>query len=649
MKAAKRPTAGLLKTLGFEQYKNFRILLRNISSLLLLVLGPLALILLVGFAYSGDSLHDINIGVISSDYTMLQPAFQNFSTYANIVKYDNVDDCVEDLRLENMHACLEFSDDFGKESTDDNGLVSGKISFYYDNSRKPISTKVVEAVSAFFGVQAEKVSIESATTILTEIQDFVTYVESKNKDIVVLLNESENIKLSLIDRHEKLVKLRDEFVPVYTEIKFVQGQLDNVSKKLDESYSQYNDSRSGLDAELRVLKLRLKELGDIVPPADFYLYNSLGGMELTDNLSMLASSNLTYYNLSDYNYDLDLEGLLLNVSGVGNYTNLEINLSNTDEYMKIKLATLSGTHAVDRFEKELDNFTGTTEEYYSYLSYQKTQFDAAVSLIDDVNDMLDADIKATEEYITKIDAAVVRVKATQSELNSSISVFSGLEPGMAEKLIKPFLQEYEPIIPGVSNIQQAYPGMIAIIVIFISILFANIVTLGELNSKAFFRNLLAPVNKLVFIAGLLISVITIVLFQVAVLLLVGQFSFGIDVFSAIGNVVLVVALLALLFIAIGMIIAILIRSEQSSVLTTTFVALAFFLFSNAVTPIEIMPKLAGFFASQNPYVIATTAFRKILIFHMSTPLLAPEIVRLVIYLAVALAVLVIVSARKLKA
>ena len=35
----------LLKNLFFEQYKNFRILLRNIGSLLLLIVGPLLLIL----------------------------------------------------------------------------------------------------------------------------------------------------------------------------------------------------------------------------------------------------------------------------------------------------------------------------------------------------------------------------------------------------------------------------------------------------------------------------------------------------------------------------------------------------------------------------------------------------------------------------
>jgi len=120
------------------------------------------------------------------------------------------------------------------------------------------------------------------------------------------------------------------------------------------------------------------------------------------------------------------------------------------------------------------------------------------------------------------------------------------------------------------------------------------------------------------------------------------------VFGVLGSLAVVILLLSLLFIIIGMIISILIRSEQSSVLTTTFVALAFFLFSDSVTPIEIMPKLAGLLASHNPYVIATLAFKKILIFGMGLPLIANELMLLGIYLLVALAILVFVSQRRLK-
>jgi len=643
---------GLLRNLALEQYKNFRILFRNLSSLLLLIIGPLALILLVGFAYSGENLHDVNIGIISSDFSVIAPALENFSAFGNIIKYSSTDACVADLRLYKAHVCLEFSSDFGKADANSSGFVSGKITFYYDNSRQPLSDKLVNKLAGYFGVEAQKISIESAKTVFSDIQDLVSYVESKNKDLNVLVNESQSIKQSLIERHDKLVKLRDEFTPTYQEIKLVQANIDNASKKLDESHAKYNESYSELNMTLKLLRKQLVNFESIVPKSELYVYQELGDYRLTDNLSILLSSNFTYFNLSEYNYTVNLEDKFLNISGLNetslNSSQVIVNLSSIDSVSWVGLASLSAIRAIDEFEAALANFSGTGEEYYNYLNYQKEQFDTAVSLIDEVNLELNTDIQMTEEYIVKIDAAVVKVEETQGELNSTVKLFSRFDPSQAEKLIIPFLNEYVPILSGITNIAEAYPGMIAIIVIFISILFANIVTLTEINSKAFYRNLLAPVNKLVFVFGLVISIIMIVFFQIFVLLLVGQFSFGIEVFAMLGLIALIVAMLSLIFICLGMTIAILIRSEQSSVLTTTFVALGFFLFSDSVTPIEIMPKLAGFFASRNPYVVATLAFKKIIIFKMPLILVSNELLLLGGYLAVMMLLLVFVSWRRLK-
>lgn len=636
----------ILKDLLFEQYKNFRILLRNIGSLLLLIIGPMMLILLVGYAYSGEQLHDINIGIVSQNYAMLEPALQNFSSYAIVTRYGAATDCVMDLSLQKMHVCLEFSDDFGQVNNDGSGLITGSIRFYYDNSLKPLSTKVVDAISSFFGVEAEKVSIDSAKSILSEIKEFVGYVESKNQDIYALLNESQGIRNSLVERHERLVLLRDDFMPVYRDIKTAQEEIDNISKKLDESYNEYNESRSEVFLELALLRMKLRLLDDELELDDIYVYEEEGVLRLSSELSEITGRNLSYERLEELNFSLDA-GDILNISGWGGAQG-SINLSLEDSYMRLKLSELSAVRALDNFERAMGNYSNQTDEYYMQMNEQKENFDEAVELVDDVKLMLDADIEATEEYIEKIDAGVVKIEALQAELNSSVKVFSRLDPEMAEELINPFIQEYEPLLPGISNIKQAYPGMIAIIVIFISILFANIVTLSEVNSKAFFRNLLAPVSRLTFVFGLVITTLMIVFFQVFVLLLVGYFSFGIDVFSGFGSLALIIVLLSLIFLMLGMIIAILIRSEQSSVLTTTFVALGFFLFSNSVTPIEIMPKIAGFFAGLNPYVIATTAFRKVLIFGMGPIMIGSQLAHLGAYLLVGLVVLVIVSLRKLK-
>ena len=188
--------------------------------------------------------------------------------------------------------------------------------------------------------------------------------------------------------------------------------------------------------------------------------------------------------------------------------------------------------------------------------------------------------------------------------------------------------------------------MLSIIIIFISILFADIVTLSEINSKAFYRNLIAPVKKLLFSSGLMLTNILVVLFQVSILLCVGYFNFNINVFNHFGLLLIIVLALVVLYTCLGMIFAFLIRNEQSSILTTTFVALAFFLFSNQVTPLETMPELAALIASKNPHVLASAAFRKLLIF--GVPAIKNELLWLLCYLVISLVLVVYLTKKKIK-
>ncbi len=635
----------LLKDLIYEQYKNFKILFRNLSSVLLLIIGPLALILLIGFAYSGNEIHDVNIGVISTDYSVLEPAFANFSAFAEIHQYKKTQDCIKDISLQKIHICLEFSENFiKKDGSALSELPSGTITFYFDNSRKTLSNKIVETLSEYFGIEAEKISIESAKTIFSNIQTLVIYLERKNDDIVILINESHNIKQDLIERHERLIKIREDFLPVYEQSKQIQARIDNLSIKTDESYADYNKESQALLSELNHLKRQLRKLDF---EKDFFFFSENKVFKLTDDLDFLE--NYTYYNLSQYNYSIINDSLIVYLDeSINNATEILFDVSEFEDEDIASFLIKAALLAIESAEASINSFSKSAEEYYNYTYQQKIEFDNAVLLLDSVKDMLDMDIAATEEYIVKIDAAVEKVELIRKELTSSLVQLSKLEPEMAEKLIKPILKNFEPVLPGVENIRLAFPGMLAIIIIFISILFSNIVTLAEITSKAFYRNLIAPVNSIIFIIGLIITNILVVFFQIVVLLLVGQFKFNIDIFSVFLPLSIIIILLSLFFICLGMITSVLLRNAQTSILTTTFFALGFFLFSDAVAPLETMPPLASLIAAKNPFVIASLAFKKIIIFGLPLTYLSYETTLLAAYLFTALIILIFISLMKLK-
>jgi ABC-type multidrug transport system permease subunit len=596
-----------------EQFKNFRILFRNLSSLLLLILGPLALILLIGFAYSGEGIHDIEIGIVADDYESLAPAIQNFSGFGRVTRYETLPPCIQEMALQKTHVCMVFS---SEEKTED--FPSGTIVFYYDNSRKALSSKVVDVLSKFFGREAEKISIDSARSIFGNIQNMVIFLDQKNSDLYILVNESNEIRNNLLLRKEKLVEVREEFKPSYEKIKVLQTQLDNTSTSIDGSYEEFNSSLSELESELRLLRTALA----LTAPGEIYIYPMNGsygaGRDFT-NGSM---------NLSSFNYTMEPGRVIVDE------LNLTIPLNESED-----LSVVAALYSIDRMLERSDDLGNSTAGQYEKLRMQKEEIDATITILDTIYYLLETDIASTDDYILKIDAATNRTIEVQQELNSSLKDLNRITPGMAERLVKPIIQNYEPALGRVENIQIAFPGMLTIIIIFISILFANIITLSEINSKAFYRNRIAPVNLMLFLAGLFITNMLVVFFQVSVLLLVAEFSFKVAVFE---NIVLVFAMITLLvgiFTSIGMLIAIWVRNEQSSVLTSTFIALGTFLFSDSVTPLEAMPKLASAIASFNPYVIASTAFRKLLIYQI--PYVQEEAIILGIILAVTVIALLV--------
>jgi ABC-type multidrug transport system permease subunit len=223
-----------------------------------------------------------------------------------------------------------------------------------------------------------------------------------------------------------------------------------------------------------------------------------------------------------------------------------------------------------------------------------------------------------------------------------------LDPALAAKIVKPITQQFIELISGIKNEQLAFPTLLSAIVIFISLLFSNVVTLLEIHNKAYLRNIIAPVDDLIFTAGLALTNFIVVAFQIIVLFLVAQFVFRLDVFGNISALLAITALLAAIFIFAGMTIAYLSKTNQSSILMTTFVALAFFLFSNAINSLEAMPKLAATIAQFNPVVIANSALKKILIYNLPISFSIPETTMLLLYTAVALTALVIISKIKNK-
>lgn len=610
-----------LKKVLFEIYKNFKLIFRNWSSLVLIIIAPLLLILLVGYSLSSDSLHDIKIGVAAPATLDLAEFQKNITGAAQIIKYGQIESCLEDMALANTHICLEITGDMKPKGDE---LPTGEVKFYYDNTRMKMTLPLMTQIKDFFGLTSEKISLISTQTIFDNLQNFVGYLNQRINDLEDSKKEAESIRQDLIERREQLVKVRGDFKPKYLAVKAVQKDVHKYSSSLTNSTDALIDSLDQLKSAIQTAEQSASVVSN--PLSGLNAFNaSLPNITLPNaSLPNISLPNLTLPNITIPN--ITLPRAPKNVT-IGNYV---LNISSSE------------------LENQIDSVKSKTVVTRNEVSNVTRTFDDAVKQLDDIDALLEGEINRTDNYIVKINQSVKKMDAIIAEARGKLKEISRFDSSDAEKIVKPISQEFQQLKQGVKGVQLAFPILLTTVIVFISLLFANIITLLEIYNRAYTRNILAPVNDLLYTSGMALTNFIVVFFQICILLLVAQFKFNVDIAGHVWQILPIVIIMVFIFVFIGMIIAYLSGNIQTSILITTFVALAFFLLSDLLNTLEAMPILAAAVAKLNPVVVANAMFRKIIFFDVSLSGQISQLAVLLAYMAVAFIVLVLISKRKNK-
>ncbi|GAI74552.1 unnamed protein product [marine sediment metagenome] len=244
------------------------------------------------------------------------------------------------------------------------------------------------------------------------------------------------------------------------------------------------------------------------------------------------------------------------------------------------------------------------------------EFDSALETMRKMDEFLNDMLNEITLSIQKVDSGIRRLEGIEKQLDETdkeLSVFTAVTPGM---LVSPLITFFKPLYTATTTIGLFFPTLLVLVMAFIGLLLSNIFILNETQSKGYLRNFLTPAPEWIFVCAYYSTILVLVLFQVLVLLLVGKYNFGINVFENWPGLFLGVFLMATIFIEIGMILGYIFKSAHLSILSATFLGLALFLFSGIIVPPESMPPLVNLAVSFNPLVFGETIFRKIFFLDM---------------------------------
>lgn len=533
--------------------KNLKMVSKSWSSMGVLIIGPLALILILGFSFANATLHDINIGLYNEDVD--EKLILGEIDYGRIIRYKSLDDCNKGIIEDNLDVCLHMSNEFKTAGSSKINIV-----FYYDNSKK-ISTYIINELKSKITQSSKKITRDAVDVAADNFQSVYDFFSASKDQIDDYIEDAETSVDNLRNAKENIKRVETVIDSTYNSLYNLENELSDI----EDGSTTYDIERALDSTELQILAID----------------NNIAG----------AISNARY---------------LIMILPQENNTEIIQSLRDLDN----DLTTLQGR--LDELREDIQILKNTLNFHKSAIGELRTSVVSLRNNLATSKNFLNDVYNFIDSAIYEMNNMIDGMKKLKTDLDTLMGKMDGQSTENMKGLADPITTDFRPLLENFTNVYFLFPTILIMIIVFVSMLLSNIITLNEMHSPAYLRNFTIPVSSYVFETGVFISSGLISLFQISVLLVFSQYNLGIPVFSNITEILPLIILVIAVFNVIGMNIAYLIRHEQTSILVSTIISIGAFIFSNSLLPLKVMPKIAADIASYNPIVISSELLRRTL-------------------------------------
>jgi ABC-2 type transport system permease protein len=225
--------------------------------------------------------------------------------------------------------------------------------------------------------------------------------------------------------------------------------------------------------------------------------------------------------------------------------------------------------------------------------------------------------------------------------NLTLNTTYNIPTNRTEAILNPYHVEVKGIIPGEPNyFQFVAPGIMAMVVMMSLMTGLPHAISYEKDIGTLDGMLVAPINRLSIIIGKVLAQTTRGMIQGFIILILAIIIFGVTIYGSILLVILLLFLGVFSFVGLGILITSFTENEETaSMLMMTFMFPMMFL-SGVFFPIQQMPWFMQKIAYVLPLTYATTALRKVIILGAGISAISTEILVMVGFGVVLLAVAV---------
>ena len=219
-----------------------------------------------------------------------------------------------------------------------------------------------------------------------------------------------------------------------------------------------------------------------------------------------------------------------------------------------------------------------------------------------------------------------------SEIERTKGVINEMTTKSPTAIAAPVTMEMKKAFEDKSQLDFLMPGIISIVLMFISFMLASITIIQERTQKTLVRTLLTPLSLGEFIFAKTFALILIALLQGIIMIIVAFLLYGVLIpISQWGALFLVILVYSASFIGIGMALATLADSENTAMLMSLVLSIPMLFLCGMFFPFETMPPLMALLGNALPITMGIRALDAVLIYQQGFDVLAGHLMPLVGY------------------
>ncbi len=601
------------------------------TMLMVLVVFPVFVMVFMGNSFRSMEINGLPIGLAGPENISESPLFSglNQSNAFKLQGFESEWEAMTAFRNGQLRAVIIVPQDFEAALARGGGAT---IRIVVDNSDIALEQSVLAAMSSV---------IEASSTDITK-----GYVSSAWEELRGLNGSAASLGAGIAQTRANMNATKESLAGI-------RGGIDAIGvDSLEDSLDEASDGVAALGAQMEAQKAALAQIEagnavmlanttDFIANASAALNESLETVQETHGRlgAQVAGMNQTVYDL-----DASIAGLEAVRSGVSDpltVAALDYNIASLESLRNsTRSQIIEAENEMERLEELNETLVSFGESLDSYseavdaagagpgqTAALSAALDSALLRIASLNQSFAAargDVSDLRGLLAQIRAATTQIDATledaMSQTASVDSLIGSLQGTVAEQTGKDPETIASPLSVKVENqyergsfVDFIMPQVIAVSLLFSCFLLGSISLVRERTRRTIIRALMAPNALASLVAGKVVALMLLSVFQVAVILAVALLLFGVEAPRNIGMLVWGTAISSLVLSSIGLLVGFYARTESAAIQTCLLLAIPMLFLGNIIFSPDLLPAYTQILQQLLPLAHVTNIFKVVLI------------------------------------